>query len=154
MEKMGIVYEKVQQLYEIVNTLERSFEGRKFTLDGHLVGSIGEVLGAYHYGLELLPASTKTHDAKDKYGKKIQIKATQSDKSVGIRSEPDHLIVLKIEKEGRAKEVYNGPGKLAWENAGKIQSNGQRSIGISKLRSLMSVVSEDEKICIINGFKG
>jgi len=59
-----------------VNALERDFEGRKFTLDGHLVGSIGEFLGSYHYGLELLPASTKTHYAKDKYGNQIQIKTT------------------------------------------------------------------------------
>ena len=50
---------------------------RHFTPDGHLVGSIGEVLVASYYGLELLPASSQTHDAKSDSGKMVQIKATQ-----------------------------------------------------------------------------
>ncbi|MGQ0721719.1 MAG: DUF6998 domain-containing protein, partial [Candidatus Eiseniibacteriota bacterium] len=44
----------VRRLYGIVRDLEAAFPGRKFTLDGHLVGSIGEVLAAHRYGLELL----------------------------------------------------------------------------------------------------
>jgi len=41
---MELVQIKIQELYSIVNELEDTFSGRKFTLDGHLVGSIGEVL--------------------------------------------------------------------------------------------------------------
>ena len=36
----------VQDLYSIVDRLEELFPGRRFTPDGHLVGSIGEVLAA------------------------------------------------------------------------------------------------------------
>jgi hypothetical protein len=54
----------VRRLYEIVGQLESTFTGRKFTLDGHLVGSIGEVMAAHRYGLELLTASTEGHDAR------------------------------------------------------------------------------------------
>ncbi|MBW8042608.1 MAG: hypothetical protein FVQ85_21795 [Planctomycetes bacterium] len=36
----------VQELYSIVDRLEELFPGRRFTPDGHLVGSIGEVLAA------------------------------------------------------------------------------------------------------------
>ncbi len=85
----------VKKLYEIVEDLENAFPGRKFTPDGHLVGSIGEVLAAYHYDLELLPNSEKTHDAKSKDGKLVQIKATQC-KRVAISSEPNYLLVIKI----------------------------------------------------------
>jgi len=35
-----------QELYSIVDRLEELFPGRRFTPDGHLVGSIGEVLAA------------------------------------------------------------------------------------------------------------
>ncbi len=35
----------IRQLYRVVAQLEAEF-GRKFTPDGHLVGSIGEVIGA------------------------------------------------------------------------------------------------------------
>jgi hypothetical protein len=47
----------VREIYAIVAKLEATFPGRHFTPDGHLVGSLGEVLAAHFYGLELLPAS-------------------------------------------------------------------------------------------------
>ncbi len=37
----------IKELYEIVNKLEEHFLAWHFTPDGHLVGSIGEVLAAY-----------------------------------------------------------------------------------------------------------
>ena len=52
-EKMDAVKTQVQKLVEIVAELEAEFPGRHFTLDGHLVGSIGEVMAAYYYGIEL-----------------------------------------------------------------------------------------------------
>ena len=53
----------IRQLYAVVAELEKEFEGRRFTPDGHLVGSIGEVVAAYAFGLKLLPASNERHDA-------------------------------------------------------------------------------------------
>lgn len=46
--------DKIKLLIDIVHNLEDMFKGRHFTLDGHLVGSIGEVIGShiimgYHY---------------------------------------------------------------------------------------------------------
>lgn len=137
--------EQIKELYTITKTLEEQFPGRKFTPDGHLVGSIGEVLVADYYGLELLPNSTQTHDAISSDRKQIQIKATQV-KGVNISSEPDYLIAIKILDTGTWEEVYNGPGKLAWDNAGKMQKNGQRHISLAKLRGLMNHVPEDERI--------
>ena len=135
----------VQDLYSVVDQLENLFPGRKFTLDGHLVGSIGEVLAAHMYLLELLTASAERHDAIASDGRKVQIKATQS-KSVSLRSEPEHLVVLKLHADGRANEIYNGPGALAWKYSGKMQKNGQRSIGVSKLQSVMQRVPTTERL--------
>ena len=137
----------VRSLYEIVGELERLFPHRKFTLDGHLVGSIGEVLAAHLYGLEPLPASAKGHDATTADKRlQVQIKATQG-KSVGIRSEPEHLIVLKLTGNGSAvNEVYNGPGAAPWQHAGKMQKNGQRMISVSRLQKLMEEVSPAESL--------
>ena len=131
--------DKIKQQYKITNELEQTYPGRKFTVDGHLVGSIGEVIVAEHYGLSLLPNSTKTHDAVSKEGKQVQIKATQV-KGIAISSEPDYLIVIRILPDGSWEEIYNGPGKAAWDNAGKMQKNGQRPISLSKLRNLMGSV--------------
>lgn len=53
-------------------------------------------------------------------GRRIQIKATQI-KRIAISSEPDYLIVTKILDCGDWEEIYNGPGGLAWNAAGKLQ---------------------------------
>jgi len=55
----------VADIYRAVDELSRAYPGRKFTLDGHLVGSIGEVVAAEALGLTLYPASHPGHDAHD-----------------------------------------------------------------------------------------
>ena len=137
--------DKIKELYKITNELESSYPGRKFTIDGHLVGSIGEVIVAEHYGLELLRNSTETHDAVSTDGKYVQIKATQINR-IAISSEPDYLIVIKLFSNGSWEEVYNGPGKPVWDNAGKMQKNGQRPVSLSKLKSLMISVDKKDTI--------
>ena len=135
----------VQRLYEVVAELESLFPGRKFTPDGHLVGSIGEVIAAHRYSLELLTASAERHDARTADGRLVQIKATQR-RSVGLRNEPEHLLVLKLLPDGSAEEVFNGPGGIAWENAGKMQKNGQRAISLTKLSGLMKSVPDSSRL--------
>lgn len=135
---------KVREIYSIVSELEEMF-GRHFTPDGHMVGSIGEVLAAYHYDLSLYTASAECHDAVSKSGIEVQIKATQSTQ-IGIRSEPQHLIVLALHKDGANSEIYNGPGALVWCHAGKPQKNGQRNITVSKLKKLMAKVATNERL--------
>jgi len=142
---MEHVTEKIKRLYAIVSELEQMFPGRKFTPDGHLVGSIGEVYAAERYNLKLFPASEETHDAINSDGRKVQIKATQGS-NVGISSCPDYLIVIKIHPDGAFSEIYNGPGSMIWNAAGKMQKNGQRPIQLSKLKRLMESVSSEDKI--------
>ena len=137
--------DKIKQLYKITNELETEYPGRKFTPDGHLVGSIGEVIVAENYGLELLPNSTEKHDAKTKDGKMVQIKATQINR-ISISSEPDFLIVIQLLTDGSWNEIYNGPGNLVWDSAGKMQKNGQRPISLHKLKCLMDDVMDSDKI--------
>ena len=128
----------VRQLYVIVGELERLYPGRPFTPDGHLLGSIGEALAQARYGLELLPCSTEVHDAKVG-GLLVQVKVTQGNR-VGLYARPDHLIVLRLARDGSAEEVFNGPGEQVWERASKVAKNGQRSIGLSTLRAIMLAV--------------
>ena len=135
----------VRELYELVGRLEQLFPGRRFTPDGHLVGSIGEVLAAHRYGLTLLAASNKGYDAVTPQGLCVEITATQGS-CVALREEPAHLLVLKLSPQGEATEIYNGPGSLAWAAAGAMQRNGQRPVSLSRLRKLMAQVPEQAKI--------
>jgi len=145
LKNSDLINVKIQQLYAIVNDLEQQFPGRHFTPDGHLLGSIGEVIATNNYDLELLPASYETHDAFTPEGKMVQIKATQKNR-VSLYGEPEFLIVLKILPDGSALELYNGPGKQVWNSAGEPQKNGQRSISVAKLKGLMNNIAEEEKI--------
>ena len=145
----------VGELYALVAQLEALFPGRRFTPDGHLVGSIGEVIAAHRYGLDLLPHSAQGHDARSPSGMLVEIKATQGS-SVALREQPNHLIVLHLSKLGEALEVYNGPGAPVWAAAGAMQRNGQRPVSLSKLRKLMAHTPEALRLPVCapnNSFK-
>lgn len=128
--------ELVQELYRVVGELGKLAEGRHFTPDGHLVGSIGEVLAAHHFDLELLKASAVTHDAKQ--GEKlVQVKATQG-KRISISSCPNYLLALKLLPDGTIEEIYNGPGQPVWKmvNHKKRPKNGQYPVSLAALTKL------------------
>ena len=114
--------------------LERLYPGRRFTPDGHLVGSIGEVVAAEALGLTLYSMSRPGHDAYNSDGD-VQIKMTAG-KSVAMYSECIRLVVLRVVNPEEAEIIYDGPGAPVWAAAGKVAKNGQRSIGIGKLRDI------------------
>ncbi len=147
-DKMSMIKQQVQKLIKIVSELEAEFPGRHFTLDGHLVGSIGEVMAAYYYGIELYTASTEVHDGEID-GRKVQIKISQQDNIV-INHEPEFLIVLYLNKNGNIYEVYNGPGKCPWETASKRDSHNNRHMRVNKLMEFDKFVSDDERIPMKN----
>jgi len=143
-EKMEKIQQKVQELINIVRELETDFPGRHFTLDGHLVGSIGEVMAAYYYGIELYKASVIAHDGESN-GRRVQIKITQQN-SIVISHEPEYLIVFYLKKDGQIFEVYNGPGKPAWDIASKRDSHNNRHLMINKLMQLDQTIQPDDRI--------
>ena len=147
-EKMKGVKLQVQRLISIVKELETDFPGRHFTLDGHLVGSIGEVMAAYYYGIELYTASAVAHDGEID-GKKVQIKISQQDNIV-INHEPEYLIVLYLNKSGSIYEVYNGPGKEPWDSASKRDSHNNRHMMVNKLMELDKAVEVNARIRTIH----
>lgn len=133
-------------IYSAVDELEAMFPGRHFTPDGHLVGSIGEALASYHYGIELFRASAEIHDGTMGEAK-VQVKATQGHR-IALSSQPEHLLVLQIHRDGKFTEVYNGPGNLAWSlvSLKYKPKNGQYQITLSSLRRLMETVPTKDRL--------
>jgi len=128
----------LSDLYQIVERLETMAPGRKFTPDGHLVGSIGEAVAAYAYGLELLPASVKQHDARAASGIAVQIKLTQG-QAVALSYGCEHLLVLQLDRKKGFAEVYNGPGAPVWLLIeGKQDIGRQRQIRLARLRQIIT----------------
>ena len=58
----------LKKLYKIVGELEELFPGRPFTPDGHMIGSIGEALAQYYYGVKLNRPSTPGEDGQTELG--------------------------------------------------------------------------------------
>ncbi len=133
----------IGDLLRATDRLNTMFQGRPFTPDGHLVGSIGEVVAEYVYGLRLEPCSTPRIDARTKDGRTVQIKLTgEKGTSYGIRwssgdvvEAPELLICLKLTRMG-FEEIYNGPFPVALLQGRKDQSNGQVSVAVKGLREL------------------
>ena len=148
MNKEGLP-QLVAELYLVVNELEAMFPGRHFTPDGHLVGSLGECLAAHHYGLELLPASSPGVDAV-RDGRHVEIKATQGAR-VALRSCPEHLLVLKLDRHGSFTEAYNGPGELVWQELADkpLPRNGQYQVSLARLSKLMGSVAADARLPVV-----
>lgn len=138
-------------LYRVVNRLEELFPGRKFTPDGHLVGSIGEAMAARMFDLTLLQASTAKHDATSADGESlVQIKLTQGNRGIALRAEPEHLLVLRLARDLSVEVVYNGCGHAPWAAAGKMNRNGQRAISLSRLRDLDGKVHDSVRLPLCN----
>ena len=144
------VGELIATLYRTVGRLEALFPGRRFTMDGHLVGSIGEVIAAHMFGLELLPASAEKHDACAPDGRLLQIKFTQGKRAIAMYGEPEHMIALRLTPLRTIEVLYNGPGAVAWNASGKLQKNGQRSISLSRLRSLDKAVPLAARLPVVD----
>ena len=104
----------VARIYEAVAELSARYPGRSFTPDGHLVGSIGEVVAAEALGLTLYRQSSPGHDAVDSTGREVQIKMTGGD-GVALYATCARLVVLKVVSPTEAEIVYDGDGAQAWE---------------------------------------
>jgi len=111
--------QEIQQLLSLTRQLKVKY-GRSFTLDGRLVGDIGEVLAAEKYGLELLPENTFKHDAKEISTERlIQIKASFKGYCYfpfGEKKLPDYFLALHINEDGSLTELFNGPGSFIVEH--------------------------------------
>lgn len=147
------IAEAVRGLLTIVQRLRDSYSehGRHFTLDGRLIGDIGEVLAVQHYAITLTTTQTAVHDAVTIDGRKVQIKATMKDRlTFPWGNAPDYYIGLKILEDGTPLEVYNGPGALIEKEALARRKSrpktGNHVVSIRTLERLHKSVPPNERI--------
>lgn len=139
----------VRQMLRIVKKLTDSYPKKKFTLDGRLVGDIGEVLVEDAYDLELFEGITTHHDAKSRDGRLVQIKATmKTSLTFPADHVPKYYLGIQIHPDGSFKEVFNGPGRIASKavRARAKPKTNLFTVPISTLRKLQSQVAAGDKI--------
>jgi hypothetical protein len=137
----------IRKLYAARNQLRKAFPKLSFTLDGNLVGDIGEAIAAADYQLNPLPKGTKRHDFMHPNGTKVQVKATQQTKgNVGLGRDKqrfEHLVVFQIRENGTYSVLFDAPGRYinkAWK--GKKTA----SLSVLQLKALNAEVRPKERI--------
>ena len=140
--------ESIIELHSIVEILNNNFQKKKFTLDGRLVGDIGEVLAEQLYQIEIFEKNKAYYDAHSSYGNhNVQIKCTFKN-SLTFNHEPDYYIGLKLYEDGRYEEIYNGPGKYIKEAYKHRKGIGEKllSFPIKRLKEISASINEKERI--------
>lgn len=125
---------------------KRGLSDLKFTLDGKLVGDIGEFYAVEHYALRLLPPGSHTHDARARDGRRVQVKATQKPQGISLDTQPELLLVLLLKQDGSFEEIYNGPGSGPWRVANKPDKKGYRFVSHGKLIRLNKEVPSSQRL--------
>lgn len=143
--------ESIKKLLNTVENLREEYPHKRFTLDGRLVGDIGEVLCSEIYDVELLPGLPAHYDGQTSDGRQVQIKTTmQKNLTFPADHIPDYYLGVKVHHDGRVEEMFNGPGKIikdvALKNRTAIPKNHLHSISIKKLQELNKSIPDAERI--------
>ena len=134
-------------ILEGIGILQESFSNRKFTIDGRLVGDIGEIVAAAEFDIKLDETSRSRHDGEASDGRNVQIKATFKE-SLTFRSIPDYYLGLKLNWDGTYDVIFNGPGYVIADHYGHRQGIGEQllSFPLAKLRELSATVPDRNRI--------
>lgn len=104
------------------------------------------------FAIRLQRPSTAGHDAIADDGRAVEIKATYGTQAVALRASSHDaaaaLIVLRLSRDPHVPHevVYNGSLARVAHLVGRLQSNGQAALRLSRLRELDSTVPESERV--------
>jgi hypothetical protein len=141
------INDALRLVFEGIDQLKAAFPKRSFTIDGRLVGDVGEVIAALEYDVVLHENIQPNHDATTSDGRNVQIKATFKN-SLTFRTVPDYYLGFKLHPDGHHEEVFNGPGRIIYDRYVKRKGIGSKllSFPVSELRKLSATVPEHERV--------
>jgi hypothetical protein len=124
--------------------------GLKFTLDGNLVGDLGEAIAAELFSITLTPSrSAEGIDGYAPDGRTVQVKATGTGRGPAFRlveTRADHLLFFDLDFEkATGTVVFNGPEHLATRTLPK-QFKNQRSLTRLQVRAADAQVLPDQRL--------
>lgn len=148
---------ELHDLFDAVSRLKKKYgnkHGKTFTLDGKLVGDIGEVLVAEHYNITLYKDNKHHVDGyvNGDEEKEVQIKASFKNNFYFPKNPdnvPPYFIAIKIKKDGSFDEIYNGKSELIYNELiahRNKKSNGPYKLSANQLKELNDSVKKGDKI--------
>ena len=142
-----IIKEALAKIFDGINQLKSALPIKKFTIDGRLVGDIGEFLIQQDYDVKLFDKLVEGYDGKTSDGRLVQIKATFKN-SLTFTKTPDYYLGIRINENGTYVEIFNGPGKVIEDKYGHRKGFGKKQLSFrnSVLRELSENVPINQKI--------
>lgn len=149
MKRKAIITEALKNILSGIAQLRETFPDKKFTIDGRLVGDIGEVIAAREYAIEPYKGQHPYYDGETPDGKKVQIKATFKD-SLTFNKVPDYYLGLKLYENGDQEEIFNGPGKVIFEHYKHRKGIGEKQLSFpnKELKKLSEDIPKLERISL------
>lgn len=119
-----------------------------FTLDGNLVGDIGEALAVEYFGIILNDRCGEGIDGTATDGRSVQVKTTGTGRGPAFRDteHAHYMLFFSVDFAAcTASVVYNGPeapvrAKLPASGA------GQKSVSMSQMRALDALVPDADRL--------
>ncbi len=148
MTKRKSITEALALIFKGIEKLRDAFsKERQFTIDGRLVGDIGEVIAALEYDIVLDEKSQPGYDGTTSDGRRVQIKATFQDQ-LTFKTVPDYYLGLKLNEDGSFEEIYNGPGRYIFDRYSKRKGIGLVLLRfpVTELKKIQKKVQENEKV--------
>ena|SRR5688572_7707595 len=141
------IKEALALIFRGIEQLQAAFPARAFTIDGRLVGDIGEVIAELEYDIKLDEVQQADHDAVASDGRRVQIKATFKN-SLTFRKCPEYYLGFKLYPDGTFEEVFNGPGQPIFDRFSKRKGIGVNllSFSLHELRTLSALVAPADRI--------
>lgn len=141
------IEEALGSIFRGIGKLKEQFPEKAFTIDGRLVGDIGEVIAALEYEVDLYDVQTPMHDGETSDGRKVQIKATFKDK-LSLTVVPDFYLGLQLFEDGTHEEIFNGPGSIIAEKFSHRSGFGEKQLSfpVATLRALSKSVPSDQRV--------
>lgn len=125
-----------------------------FTLDGNLIGDIGEALAAQLFGIRLVDAkSTEGIDGYTPDGQStVQVKTTGTGRGPAFRcveTRADYLLFFDLDLERcKGAVVFNGPERYATDKL-PTEFRNQRSLTPKQIRDADQLVGDDERLPLV-----
>lgn len=137
------ISEAISNLQKAVDRLANlhPLSNRRFTLDGRVIGDIGEVIANAIFDIKLKEHQTPGFDAKVMTGankdKRVEIKCRRKCDVIDFVTTPDLLVVLWIcDNDACYELVYAGPGDVI--RSIKPKSAKRSRVKLSELRDRFS----------------
>lgn len=142
--------DKLRNHYQAILEKKHSDVELHFTLDGNLVGDIGEAIAVELFDIRLVKAkSTEGFDGHAPDGRTVQIKATGKGRGPAFRLtkiRADHLLFFDLDFEsGKGQVVFNGPERIAISKL-PVNFSGQRSLTAKQIQAADKLVTDAERL--------